>query len=64
MSVQSGVVVMVPSPNTSDKDKKLLTDIFSVLGHFEMSDNEEYVKINTTFPGCGVAYVSNFSRIQ
>ncbi|XP_065897785.1 pyrroline-5-carboxylate reductase 3-like isoform X2 [Dysidea avara] len=55
--VQSGVVVMVASPNVSDEHKKLLTDIFSVLGHFEMTDKEEYVKINTTFPGSGVAYM-------
>ena len=54
---------MVASPNVSDEHKKLLTDIFSVLGHFEMTDKEEYVKINTTFPGSGVAYVSDCLRI-
>jgi len=50
---------MVPSFNTSDKHKKLLTDIFSLLGYFEITDNEDYVNITTTFPGCGVAYVSD-----
>ena len=54
---------MAHSPNTANKHKKLLRDIFSVLGHFEMSDNEEYVSNFSGYPGCGVAYVSGLKYI-
>ena len=58
VSVQSGVTTMVATPNTTAQQKKLVTDIFALIGHSEMVDDEGYVDYNTTYCGCGVAYVS------
>ena len=49
---------MVATPNTSSEQKKTVTDIFSLLGHCEMVEDENYVNYNSTYCGCGVAYVS------
>ena len=58
VSVQSGVTTMVATPNTKEQQKKLVTDIFSLIGHCEMVEDEGYVDCNTTYCGCGIAYVS------
>ena len=49
---------MVATANTTEQQKKLVTDIFSLIGHCEMVEDESYVGYNTTYCGCGVAYVS------
>lgn len=49
---------MVATPNTTAQQQKLVTDIFALIGHSEMVDDEGYVDYNTTYCGCGVAYVS------
>ena len=49
---------MVATPNTSSEQKKTVTDIFSLLGHCEIVEDENFVNCNTTYCGCGIAYVS------
>ena len=58
VSIRSGVTTMVATPTTTPEQKKLVTDIFSLIGHCEMVEDESYVNYNTTYCGCGVAYVS------
>ena len=49
---------MVATPSTTAQQKEVITDIFSLIGHCEMVENEDYVNYNTTYCGCGIAYVS------
>jgi len=49
---------MIATASTTTQQKKLVTDIFSLIGHCEMVEDESFVDYNTTYCGCGVAYVS------
>lgn len=64
VSVRSGVTTMVATANTTLEQKKLVTDIFSLIGHCEMVEDENYVDYNSTYCGCGVAYVSTGDLVE
>ena len=58
VSIRSGVTTMVATPTTTPEQKESVTNIFSLIGHCEMVEDENFVNYNTTFCGSGVAYVS------